>query len=156
MNNMDVLNIMDAKHALFGSFLAFNNRLQTAGDTFYEEITCKQFFLMACMSLFQDAPPTANDLAKVMGCSRQNVKEILNNLEKKGFVLLMPCESDKRKRIVVLTEKAQHTALKYRAKEIEFLERLYDGVTEEQIKSTYLFLAKLEDNLKTFNEEIKK
>lgn len=156
MNNIDVLNMMDAKYALFGFFFAFHNRLQTAGDAFYEEITCKQFFLMACMNLFKDTAPTANDLAKVMGCSRQNVKEILLSLEKKGFVSLIPSETDKRKRIVVLTEKAEQIADKYRKKETEFLERLYDGVTDEQIRSTYCFLSKLEDNLKLLNEEIKK
>lgn len=154
MNSTDALNMMDAKYALFGFFFAFHNRLQTAGDSFYEEITCKQFFLMACMNLFKDSPPTANDLAKVMGCSRQNVKEILTSLEKKGFVSLVPCQSDKRKRIVILTKKAALLAERYSSKETEFIERLYKGVTEEQIKSTYCFLAKLEENLKTLNEEI--
>ena len=156
MKSTDVLNMMDAKYSLFGFFFAFHNRLQTAGDAFYEEITCKQFFLMACMNLFKDTAPTANDLAKVMGCSRQNVKEILTSLERKGFVALIPCETDKRKRTVVLTEKSEQIADKYRKKETEFIERLYDGVTDEQIRSTYCFLSKLEDNLKLLNEEIKK
>ena len=154
MNSLDVLNMIDAKHALFGLFFAFNNRLQMAGDAFYEEITCKQFFLMACMELFRDTPPTATDLAKVMGCSRQNVKEILTSLEKKGFVALIPDENDKRKRIVTLTDKAMQTAAKYTAKENEFLNKLYDGVTEEQVKNAYYFLTKLEDNLKSITEEI--
>ena len=156
MENIDVLNMMDAKYALFGFFFAFHNRLQTAGDAFYEEITCKQFFLLACMNLFNNTAPTANDLAKVMGCSRQNVKEILTSLEKKELVSLVPCETDKRKRIVVLTEKAEKLAAKYREKETEFLTRLYDGVTDQEIKNAYVFLSKLEDNLKMFNKEINK
>ena len=153
LNSMDALNMMDAQHALFGLFFAFHNRLQSAGDSFYEEITVKQFFLMACMNLFQDSPPTANDLAKVMGCSRQNVKEILTSLEKKGFVSLIPSQTDKRKRIVCLTEKAMLTAKKYHDHENEFIEKLYTGVTEDEIRSTYLILSKIEDNLKAFNEE---
>ncbi|MEE1076390.1 MAG: MarR family transcriptional regulator [Acutalibacteraceae bacterium] len=156
MKSTDVLNMVDPKYALFGFFFAFNNRLQTAGDAFYEEITCKQFFLLACMSLFSDTAPTANDLAKVMGCSRQNVKEILTSLEKKGLVTLTQCETDKRKRVVTLTKKAEQIAEKYREKETEFLERLFYGVNDEQIKSTYCFLSKLEENLKIINEEIRK
>lgn len=156
MKSTDVLNMMDSKHALFGMLLAFNNRLQTAGDTFYEEITCKQFFLMACMNLFEGTAPTANDLAKVMGCSRQNVKEILSSLERKELVSLVLLKTDKRKRMVLLTEKAVKLADKYREKETDFLERLFSGVTDEQIRSTYCFLSKLEDNLKLINEEIKK
>lgn len=156
MKSTDALDMMGPRLALFGFFFAFNNRLQTAGDAFYEEITCKQFFLMACMNLFGDEPPTANDLSRVMGCSRQNVKEILTSLEKKGFVALVPHKSDKRKRIVVLTQKAGRFAEKYKEKETEFIERLYEGVNEEQIRSNYCFLAKLEENLKMLNEELKK
>ena len=46
------------------------------------------------------------------------------------------------------------TAAKYTAKENEFLNKLYDGVTEEQVKNAYYFLTKLEDNLKSITEEI--
>ena len=60
----------------------------------------------------------------------------------------------RRKRIVILTEKARQVAEKYSAKESEFIERLYNGVTNEEIKSTYYFLAKLEENLNILNEEI--
>lgn len=155
MDSLDALNMLGPKHALFGLFFAFNNRLQAAGDSFYEEITTKQFFLMACMNLFADEPPTANDLAKVMGCSRQNVKEILTSLEKKGFIAYKPHETDKRKRLVVLTFKAIETAGKYAEKEMQFLGFLYDGVSEEEVKSTYMFMTKLEDNLKKFMGEIK-
>jgi len=58
MNANEVINMMDAKYALFGLFFAFNNRLQTVGDMFYEEITCKQFFLLACMNLYTEEAPT--------------------------------------------------------------------------------------------------
>jgi len=155
VKSTDVLNMMDPRHALFGLFFAFNNRLQAAGDGFYEEITCKQFFLMACIHLFEDEPPTANDLAKVMGCTRQNVKEILVSLEKKGFIAFKPHKTDKRKRMVVLTPKAIKTAQKYTAKENEFLGLLYNGVSDEEVKNAYLFMAKLEDNLKKITGEVK-
>ena len=83
----DVLNVMPPQMGLFGLLFAFMNRLQAAGDAFYKEITCKQFFLLACMNLYQDEAPTANEMAETMGCSRQNVKEILNSLAKKGIIV---------------------------------------------------------------------
>lgn len=155
MNAIDALNMMDPKEAMFGFFFAFSNRLQAVADNIYEGVTCKQFFLMACMSLFQEEPPTANDLARVMGCTRQNVKEILTSLEKKGLVLLVPHKTDKRKRIVMLTEKAQQMSEVHKERDEAFLKALYEDVSEEEIRGTYLFLAKLEDNLKYLTEEIK-
>ena len=81
MSPRDVVAEMDGRYALFGLLFALQNRLQAVGDTFYEEITSKQFFLMACMNLFQGEAPTVQDLAQVMGSSHQNVKQIINKLD---------------------------------------------------------------------------
>jgi len=148
MDSLEVLQMMDHKYALFGLFFAFHNRLQAVGDSFYDEITCKQFFLLACMNLYQEEAPTANELAKTMGCTRQNVKEILNSLEKKKLIRLEADEKDKRKRRVFLTENAMVMAEKYREKETEFMKYLYDGITDEEVDSAYRILSKIEDNLK--------
>lgn len=154
MNASDVLQIMDHKYALFGLFFAFHNRLQAVGDSFYEEITCKQFFLLACMNLYQDQAPTANELAKTMGCTRQNVKEILNSLEKKQLIRFEVDEGDKRKRRVYLTENALRMSDKYYEKETSFMEYLYNGISDEEIDQAYSIISKIEDNLKRMKEEI--
>lgn len=152
MNASEVLHMMDHKYALFGLFFAFHNRLQAVGDSFYEEITCKQFFLMACMNLYRNEAPTANELAKTMGCTRQNVKEILNSLEKKQLIRLETDERDKRKQRVYLTENALGMADKYREKEENFMKYLYDGISDEEVDSAYSIISKIEDNLKKMKE----
>lgn len=139
---------MEKRYALFGLFFAFHNRLQAVGDSFYEEITCKQFFLMACMKLYPEEAPTANELAGTMGCSRQSVKEILTSLERKGFVRLEADETDRRKQRIYLTEKAGEMAQQYREKEAVFLKQLYAGVEEADIEHVYEVLSHLENNLK--------
>lgn len=150
INNADVFELIEHKYALFGLFFAFHNRLQATGDSFYEEITCKQFFLMACMNLFSDEPPTMNDLAKTMGCSRQNVKQIVKSLENKGFLQISRNENDKRKQQIFMTEKAFSMAEKYRKKETEFMDMLFSGISDEEIDSTYSVISKIENNLKSY------
>lgn len=152
MTPEEKLKQMDSRRALFGLFFAFHNRLQAVGDTFYEEITCKQFFLFASMSLFDEAP-TANEMAEVMGCSRQNVKEILNSLEKKEFIQIVPDTYDKRKKRITITEKADEFRSKYVAKEYAFIDGLFDGVSEEKIKETYHVISHLENNLRAMGEK---
>lgn len=153
ISNSDVLQMMEHKYALFGLFFAFHNRLQATGDTFYEEITCKQFFLMACMNIFKEEAPTMNDLSKVMGCSRQNVKQIVSSLEKKGFIELRVSETDKRKQQIYLTKKSFEMAEKYRMKETEFIERMFRGVTEEEVDVAYGIISKIEGNLKNMEDK---
>ena len=143
----DVVAEMDGRYALFGLLFALQNRLQAVGDTFYEEITCKQFFLMACMNLFQGEAPTVQDLAQVMGSSHQNVKQIINKLEQKGFLKVEPDEKDGRKLRISLTEYAMVTGEKYRAKEEEFMTGLFDGVEAEEAKQAFFTLSKMEENL---------
>lgn len=146
---------MEKRYALFGLFFAFHNRLQAVGDSFYEEITCKQFFLLACMYLYADEAPTAMELAGTMGCSRQSVKEILNSLEKKGLVSLGVDEKDRRKQRIYVTEKAKSMAAGYREKEAEFMRRLYGDVSEEEIECVYGVLTQMEKNLKKIHPSSK-
>lgn len=154
MTPEEKLKEMDSRRALFGLFFAFHNRLQAVGDSFYEEITCKQFFLFACMTLF-DESPTANEMAEVMGCSRQSVKEILNSLEKKGFVQMIPDDYDKRKKRIMITKEADILRDKYVTKEFDFIDGLYDGVSEDEIKETYRVISRMENNLKKMGENKK-
>ena len=148
IKNEDILNIMPPQFGLFGLFFAFMNRLQAAGDSFYDEITCKQFFLLACMNLYPEEAPTANELAETMGCSRQNVKEILNGLCKKELVHLEQDENDRRKQRIYLTEKQKKVSEKYHQREMEFIELLYSGISDEEIKSVYKIISRMENNLK--------
>lgn len=147
MNYDEVLQQMDPRYALFGLFFSFSNTLQAAGDSFYEEITCKQFFLLACMSLFPEEAPTANELARVMGCTRQNVKEILNSLQRKGYICLEEDPTDKRKKRVYETDAIRKVAEKYREKEELFMEALYKGVSEEDIRKVYAVINHMTGNL---------
>ncbi|MGN1085194.1 MAG: MarR family winged helix-turn-helix transcriptional regulator [Lachnospiraceae bacterium] len=148
MEAREIVTQMDEKYALFGLLFAFQNRLQAAGDAFYEEITCKQFFLLACMNLFPDDSPTVQELAQVMGSSHQNVKQIVNKLEAKEFLSVGPDSVDRRKLRISLTEYAGEVGGKYREKEERFMERLFAGISKERIKQTFLVLSEMEENLK--------
>ncbi len=147
ITNDQILNMMPPQFGLFGLLFAFMNRLQAAGDSFYEEITCKQWFLLACMNLYSEEAPTANDLAETMGCSRQNVKEILNALVKKEILVLKQDENDKRKQRIYLTSKQKKLAKKYQNKEMDFLKLLYKDISDDEIKNVFQIISRMEKNL---------
>ena len=148
MSPRDVVAEMDGRYALFGLLFALQNRLQAVGDTFYDEITCKQFFLMACMNLFQGEAPTVQDLSAVMGSSHQNVKQILLKLEKKGFVSITVDEKDKRKQRVGLTQKCKEFCEANDEKSMQAIITMFEGVSREQLQITIQTIMQMEDNLK--------
>jgi len=155
ITSKNILKIKSPEYSLFGFLFAFMNRIQSAADSFYDEITYKQFFLLACLSLFKKESPTANDLAEIMGCSRQNVKQILDSLVKKGFLVLEQDENDLRKQKIIPTQKVQEISKKYRQREKKFMKSLYDGISENEILSVYETLCKMEKNLKKMSESKK-
>ena len=146
MEPREMINSMDKRFALFGYFFAMSNRLQTVGDRFYEEITCKQFFLMICLRLFENGAPTINELSEIMGCSHQNVKSIAGKLEEKGYLEIRPDSDDARKLRIRLTNKADRLAKKYQKKELDFIDMLFTGISDKQIETTFKTLEKMEEN----------
>lgn len=152
MDRDELLVGMDNERILFGLFFAFGNRLQAAGDTFYDEITCKQFFLLICLSLFQDEAPTVNQLSEVMGSSHQNVKQLINKLEEKGFLQTVSDQVDKRKMRIIQTNKMAELKAKYEKQEMAFMEQLYSGLTPQQIASTLQVIKIMENNLMKIKE----
>jgi len=147
MEPREMINSMDKRFALFGYFFAMSNRLQTVGDRFYEEITCKQFFLMICLRLFENGAPTINELSEIMGCSHQNVKSIAGKLEEKGYLEIRPDSDDARKLRIRLTNKADRLAKKYQKKELDFIDMLFTGISDKQIEITFKTLEKMEENI---------
>lgn len=147
MEPREMINSMDKRFALFGYFFAMSNRLQTVGDRFYEEITCKQFFLMICLRLFENGSPTINELSEIMGCSHQNVKSIAGKLEEKGYLEIRPDSDDARKLRIRLTNKADSLAKKYQKKELDFIDMLFTGISDKQIETTFKTLEKMEENI---------
>lgn len=147
MEPREMINSMDKRFALFGYFFAMSNRLQTVGDRFYEEITCKQFFLMICLRLFENGAPTINELSEIMGCSHQNVKSIAGKLEEKGYLEIRPDSDDARKLRIRLTNKADILAKKYQKKEVDFIDMLFTGISDKQIEITFKTLEKMEENI---------
>lgn len=147
MEPREMINSMDKRFALFGYFFAMSNRLQTVGDRFYEEITCKQFFLMICLRLFENGAPTINELSEIMGCSHQNVKSIAGKLEEKGYLEIRPDSDDARKLRIRLTSKANSLAQKYQKKELDFIDMLFTGISDKQIETTFKTLEKMEENI---------
>ncbi len=132
---------------LLGLLSAFENRFQAMADSMMQEVSWKQFFAIICINLCQE-PPTLKELSEILGSSHQNVKQILTKLEKKGFVEFLPDVVDKRKRRIVLTDQCREFCDKNDDMSREIMQRLFDGVSEEEIASTVQTLLRIERNMR--------
>ncbi len=132
---------------LIGVLSAFENRFQAVADSAMKEISWKQFFAIICINMCKDKP-TVKELAEIMGSSHQNVKQILLKLEKKGFVCIAVDEKDKRKQRIELTDYCREFCEKNDELSANIMEKMFVGVSEEQLQMTIQTIIQIEDNLK--------
>lgn len=137
---------IDSSFFLLGLLSAFDNRYQAKADNFFEEISWKQFFAIICINLCKE-PPTLRELAEVMGSSHQNVKQILNKLEEKGFVKTIPDTEDKRKQRIMLTEKTRAFCAEHDEGSQRIVGKIFEGIDAKDINIVIRTVLQMGENL---------
>lgn len=149
-DNVDFSNI-PSNYYLLGLISAFENRFQAMADNTMQEISWKQFFAIICINMCKEAP-TLKELSDILGSSHQNVKQILLKLEKKNFIRFQADETDKRKQRIMLTDYCREFCEKNDEMSKSIMEKMFDGITEEDIAATIKTIIRIEKNLRGFDE----
>ena len=132
---------------LIGLLSAFENRFQAVADSFFEEMTWKQFFAIICINLCRESP-TINELSEIMASSHQNVKQILLKLEKKGFIEMIADGKDRRKQRIVTTKKCEDFCKRNDRESKIQMNKIFEGISEQQLIATIQTISQMERNLK--------
>lgn len=143
--NIDFSGI-ETSYFLLGLLSAFDNRFQAAADKLIGEISWKQFFAIICINFCRESP-SIKELAKIMGSSHQNVKQILLKLERKGFVEILTDSEDKRRQRIKLTKKCMDFCEENEEKSDRAVQAMFEGISEEQLRVTVRTIMQMEENL---------
>lgn len=100
-------------------------------------VTCRQWLLLALLTRRFPTPPTLSEAAEAYGTSRQNVKQLAEQLQDRGFVSLRADPADARKlRIHVLPKVAEaFDTPAERAREAELLRQLFAPLPEDDVRT---------------------
>jgi DNA-binding MarR family transcriptional regulator len=121
------------KEELFGTLFVLANRLQVLGDRLDDQISTKQWLLLAVLLQNPERKSTLTQLSLQMGSSRQNVKKMAVILEEKGFLTIEKPEEDKRSLVVSPTLTCLEHLKSREAKEEIFMESFYQDFSEEEL-----------------------
>ncbi|MCR5339788.1 MAG: MarR family transcriptional regulator [Saccharofermentans sp.] len=149
--NVDLSGI-PSNYYLLGLLSAFENRFQAMADNLMKDISWKQFFAVICINMCK-VPPTIKELSDILGSSHQNVKQILLKLENKGFIKFLPDESDKRKQLIVLTDKCRKFCEKNDVASSLIMKKMFEKIPEKDIKTTIRTITNIEKNLKGIGDQ---
>lgn len=113
-------------------------------------LTPEQFLLIDL--LWNQGPMSQQQMADTMHKDKNSVTKLVDALEKKGMVVRSRSDSDRRSNTLVLTEKGQE--MKCNAKEtgISILDKMLEGISEEELKSFLSTLNKMSANMDQANE----
>lgn len=139
----------DNQHMIFGLIFMLSNQLQTIGDTFFDEITTKQWFVISVLNIMDGYEPTLNELAAAVGSSHQNVKQLVLKLEQKGFLLLRKDSQDTRRLRISMTSKCEDFKKANHERSEEFLRQMFQNISSECLDATFQSLLKMKENLES-------
>ncbi len=146
------VDIIHKKQAIFSSIFVLQNRMQTAGDKLQTKITMKQWLLLAMIECFQE-PPTLTDIGNLMGCSRQNVKNLALALEKNDFVRLHFGSNNSVR--VELTENVKRYAEEIGIRQEKAFNLLFEDFSNDEIEQLFLLYAKLYSGIERVETYVK-
>lgn len=151
-NPLSSLESLDERLQIFAYIFILSNKLQMTMDKNIKEITSKQWFLLASLEYFEDAP-TLKEIANRVNYSHQNTRQLLNKLEEKGFIKTVQDENDKRASRVLLTKKSKEWQEDNRDIQIDFLNEMYKNLEISELKSAAKTMIKLFKNLEDLKNE---
>ena len=144
---------LQQKAYIFGSVFALANKLQVLGDAFDKNITIKQWLFCVCVSKF-DEPPTLSEVAKFIGYSRQNAKRIAAALNERGYITIIKDQDDARALRISLTPKCTDYFTKRSHRELEFLDKLFNGFDADLTRDLYKGLSRLAENIEVMSNDL--
>ncbi|MDT8717725.1 MarR family transcriptional regulator [Clostridium sp. 19966] len=141
--------LLKNKKYIFGALFIASNRIDTLMEREFAkfDITTKQWFLSIILDNLFDKPPTIKELAKQMGSSHQNVKQIALKLEQKGLLSLEKDSEDARATRLKLTENAYEFWDNIRKEGNSFTKELFKDIAKEDLAAARRVMEKLLSNI---------
>ena len=143
-------------HVIFASLLMIANRMDTLLTRELKEfgVTTKQWFLSVTIENVFDRPPTMKALARTMGSSHQNIKQVAMKLQQKGLLRLEKDDKDARVTRLRLTEESHELGRKSESKGEVFINKMFEDIDDHELAVAKAVLQKMLSNLAEMDHTI--
>lgn len=126
---------------IFFSLFVIANRIETDFGNTLSDFSLKQLMVLILLEI--NGPMSYTDLGKMMGSSRQNIKNLCAGLKKKSYVSIGVDDLDKRAAKVQTSQKTKdhfnHANDLYDLK----IEELFSELTDKDVENLFEYSEKL-------------
>ena len=127
----------------YATLFSVSNKLQVLGDKYIDSLTSRQLMAMIAIIHLPKEEASINGIAKKLGTTKQNAKQLVNVLEKKEYVILTPSDRDKRAYNVKITERGQSVLMESSNLGMAFFAEVFKEFSEEELEQFWSYLKKL-------------
>jgi DNA-binding MarR family transcriptional regulator len=147
------LDFLFSQYAL-ESLFSVTNKLQIQGDKYLQDLTIRQMLVIPAIIHAPDGKATINHIARTLGTTKQNVKQIINIMEKKKYISTAPSTQDKRALNITVTPEGKQ-AFKTCSERVDiFLADIFSDFTTKDLEKFCRLLEKLHRLPDSLNEHI--
>ncbi|MHA1769531.1 MAG: MarR family winged helix-turn-helix transcriptional regulator [Candidatus Thorarchaeota archaeon] len=129
----------------FGRIFLLSRRFEYVTDHVLrkDNLTTKQLLANIAVTVAFDHPPTLGEVAEVLGTSHQNAKQLVRQLEKKGFVVIERDSEDKRRLRLRGTKVAEEYWKSRSAEHLNTIRSLFSSLTNQELRAFNRTVRKL-------------
>ena len=140
---MDIVKDLFYAQQTLVTLFSVTNKLQMQGDKHLQDITIRQMLAIPALLHAPDGKATINHLARSMGTTKQSAKQIVDAMERKGYLSVVPSEQDKRAVNVIVTPEGQKAFKICSERTDEFLADIFCNFSAAELETLYSLLQKL-------------
>lgn len=127
----------------YATLFSVSNKLQVRGDKALELLTGRQLMTLIAIAHLPKGEASLNRIARKMGTTKQNVKQLIVVMEKKGYVNTIPSKTDKRAYSIEISEKGMTVGSECDRRGMAFLAEVFGGFSETELETFWAMLKKL-------------
>lgn len=128
---------------IYSAVFTLGNKLQVKGDKSLEVLTSRQMMAMIAIIHLPSGEATHSNIARMMCITRQSERQLIDIMEKKGYVKSAPTEKDKRAVNVEITELGKKAIMTCTYRSLGMLTDMFSHFTTEDMENLWGLLKKL-------------
>ncbi|NMB55970.1 MAG: MarR family transcriptional regulator [Leptolinea sp.] len=131
------------RQQVYATLFSLANKIQVKGDQNLEAFTSRQLMMLISILHLPDGFASINNIARKMGTTKQSIKQLVNIVEKKGYIMTVPSKNDKRSVNIVITPSGNQALYRDAIRGTEFFDTLFYELTSEELDTLWTLLKKL-------------
>lgn len=140
---MDIYRELFLMQQTYATLFSLTNKIQIKGDTYIDGLTSRQMMAMVAIIHLPEEETTLNNIAKKLGTTKQNVKQLIMIIQQKGFVVMMPSVHDKRSINIKITESGKNIIMSCGEQSLKFFTDVFQHFTTEEMEILWVLLKKM-------------